>query len=343
MSKKAKKRGKLAYEILGIFAVCFAVTLALYLFLVFFGVGVVEELCFAHGIPLDEDSLFQIDNAVLSVSFAVSVAFFIILFLSLFGERLAYIGTIIKGVETLRRGELGYRLPLEGNNELTELAGAINFLSETEEAIKERERALGEEKEALIRTLSHDIRTPLTSIISYTELMAAKESASPREQSEYFALVGKKAEQIKSITEILLDGGKRNAEYFDDARLLIEQLVCEFEEMLEDSFTLETDTSGCGAFSGNFDVAEMRRIFDNLISNVQKYAEPEKAVALTVCKNENGLVIRQKNAVKKNVQRAESYKMGLYSIKRIAQNYGGSAEVRPGEDEFEIIITLSNL
>lgn len=343
MTEKAKKRGKLSYEILGIFAFCLAVTLALYFFLVFFGIGVAEEFCFENGITLDEEGLYRLDNAVLSVSLAVSVVFFIILFLALFGEKLAYIVTIINGVETLRRGEPGYRLPLKGNNELTELARAINYLSETEQAIKEKERALGEEKEALIRALSHDIRTPLTSIISYTELMAAKEAPTAEEQGAYLALVEKKAWQIKGITEILLDGGKRNTERFDDARLLIEQLAGEFCGALEESFTLSVDISACHAFSGEFDVREMLRIFDNLISNIQKYAAPEKAVELNIYKDESGLHIRQKNAVKKNAERAESHRMGLYSIKRIAQNYGGGAEVRQIEDEFEIIITLSNL
>ena len=123
----------------------------------------------------------------------------------------------------------------------------------------------------------------------------------------------------------------------------IEQLVYEFEEVLEESFTLKVDISACAAFAGSFDVQEMRRIFDNLISNVQKYAAHEKPVELTVENGERGLTVRQRNAVKKNAQQAQSYKMGLYSILRIAQNYGGGAEVRQSEDEFEIIITLSNL
>ncbi|MBQ8448980.1 MAG: sensor histidine kinase [Clostridia bacterium] len=343
MTEKAKRRRKLSYEILGLFAVCFAAALVLFFFLIFFGIGVAEEYCWENGIPLDEEALYRLDGFVFSVSLAVSVIFFAVLFIVLFGERLAYIGTIIKGVDILRGGEMGYRLPLEGNNELTALAEAINYLSETEAAVKARERGLKEEKEALIRALSHDIRTPLTSIIAYTELLSAKENATAQEMSEYFSLVEKKAGQIKSITEILLDGGKRNVEHFENARLLIEQLVCEFEEALEESFTLKVDISACAAFAGSFDVQEMRRIFDNLISNVQKYAAHEKPVELTVENGERGLTVRQKNAVKKNAHQAQSYKMGLYSILRIAQNYGGGAEVRQSEDEFEIIITLSNL
>ncbi len=338
---RPKKRRKLSYEILGLFAVCFAVALALYFFLVFFGFAVVENYCWEQNISLNEDERYHLDSVVFSVSLLVSVIFFIVLFLVIFGEKISYIGTIIGGVDTLRRGKLYHRLPIEGNNELTRLAEAINYLSETEQIVKEKERHLQEEKEELIRTLSHDIRTPLTSVISYTELYAKKETLSPSELAEYFALVRKKSGQIKALTDILLDGGKREVMFFEDARLFMTQLVGEVEEMLEEDFSLSIDLSGCPLFSGHFDVEEMRRLFDNLISNVQKYADPQDAVMLSVSKTAESLVIRQKNRIKQVREKAESYRMGLYSIRRIAQNYGGGVDIRCDDAEFEIVITLS--
>ena len=343
MTDKKKRSRRLSYEILGIFAICFVLALILFLFLLNVGVGLVEEYCFYNDIILDDNDLYRLDTTFFSVSLAVSVIFFVILFLALFADKLAYIRTIIKGVDTLRSGEIGHRLPLEGNNELTRLAEAINYMSESEQTIKQRERQLGEEKEQLIRALSHDIRTPLTSIISYTDILANKKDRTVEEQNEYFTMIQKKSGQIKDITDILLDGGRRTTEYFEDAGLLIRQLVGEFEEMLEDSYQLSVDISECPSFAGSFDVQEMRRIFDNLISNIQKYADADKPVELSLSKNDSGLVICQKNAVKQNAQRADSYKMGIYSITRIAQNYGGSTDVSQSDTEFKIIITLSKI
>ena len=157
------------------------------------------------------------------------------------------------------------------------------------------------------------------------------------------ALVLKKAEQIKSLTEILLDGGKREIEYFEDARLLMEQLVCDFEQALEDDFILETDLSGCPSFCAHFDVRELQRIFDNLISNIRKYADPTKKTELSVSFSEGTLTVVQRNAVKKQTERTDSYRMGLYSIRSIAQNYGGNTEIRSQDGIFEIRITLSDL
>jgi len=340
-NKQTDKRGKLSHEVLALFFVCLAITLVLYIFLVICGTAVAENYCWEKNIILDDDQRYHLDVMIFSISLAVSVIFFIILFLTLFGERFAYIGVIIRGVEVLRRGEFGSRLPIEGNNELTALAEAINYLSETEQAVKEKERHLYEEKEELIRTLSHDIRTPLTSIISYTEFFSEKPSCTSEELSTYFSLVRQKAFQIKDLTDILLDGGKREPVFFENARLLIMQIVGEFEERLEEDYSVSSDLSACPDFSGRFDVSELLRLFDNLISNIKKYADPQSPVSLSVRKCEEGIVIFQKNAVKSCEKHTESYRMGLQSIRRISHNYDGSVTIRQENGMFAITITLS--
>ena len=238
---------------------------------------------------------------------------------------------------------MDYKLPERGNNELTMLAETINYLSQTQKSIREKEQRLQAEKEELIRSLSHDIRTPLTAILSYTELMAADQNRSPQERADYYALVKDKALQIKGLSQILLDGGQRNPAFFEDARLLMEQLAGEMEAVLEDTHKIRTDLSACPAFSGWFDVGELRRITDNLISNIQKYADPSVEAELEIRMADGGLLIRQKNAVLQMTQPMESYHMGLSSIRRIAQNYDGTVEVNKNETIFEIRITLSKI
>ena len=65
-------------------------------------------------------------------------------------------------------------------------------------------------------------------------------------------------------------------EFFEDGRLLVEQLVSELEEALEDDFRIDTDFTHLPAFSGSFDLRELQRVFDNLVSNIKKYAEDRK-------------------------------------------------------------------
>ena len=234
-------------------------------------------------------------------------------------------------------------LPLKGNNELRFLAEAVNDMSQAQLALREQEQTLAQEKEQLIRALSHDIRTPLTSILAYSDFLTTREEITPAEQKNYLGLNRKKAEQIRDLTAVLLDGSKRNPEYFDDGKLLMEQIAAEFQEELEEDFAVTVDLSECPAFAGTFDVQELRRIFDNLSSNVRKYADPAKHVTLSVRLENGALLIHQTNTVLPEKPQSESYQIGLNSIRRIAQHYGGSVAVEERVAEFSITVMLAQI
>ena len=337
-----QKRRKLSGEILGVLTITFVIALFLFQLLRIAAGAIIDSVLFMQDIVLTEAQYMQADDWVFNLSLLVSVGFFVILFLFLLGERLSYIRDILEGIDALQKGQENHMVPVEGNNELTQLAKAVNYLSKTQREVKQREQAISEEKEQFIRGLSHDIRTPLTSIMAYSELLAGQNDAAPEEQARYLNLIHTKAGQIKEMTDLLLDGSKRSPEYFENACLLMEQLAEEFESMLEDDFSVKTALT-CPAFSATFDVQELQRIFDNLISNVQKYAAPDKPILLTISAENEQLIIRQENAVRKLDAPAEGYQIGLKSIQRIAQNYGGRVEVQQDDAMFMIRILLSDI
>ena len=339
---RAKKRRRLAYEILGFIGISALLAAIVFLVLSWTAGVLVENYCFEHDVVMTEFDWLTVDRRIFSISGILSAAFFSVLFLALLAERMAYIRTLTKGIDILRLGHTGYTIPLSGNNELTELADAINYMSATQQQLREKELTLSREKEQLIRTLSHDIRTPLTSILAYSEYLSGENELSGMERKAHLQMIRKKAEQIRDLTELLLDGGKRNLEQFADAHLLIEQLAAEFEEELEERFAVSTDLSGCPSFPGTFDVQELRRIFDNLSSNVQKYADSDRPVCLSLCVDGDGMHITQTNGIRAETGPADSYKLGINSIRRIAQYYGGRVTVRQDTRDFAIEITLSD-
>jgi len=336
-----KKRRKLSHEILGLVAAAFAVAFFLMEFLYLTALGISHHYIEVNDLLLNEEQYITLDGWLLNLSLLVSLLFFLVLFLILLGQKLSYVRTLTQGVEALRANRMDYEMPLEGSNELTQLAETINYLSATQRAVQEKERALALEKEQLIRTLSHDIRTPLTSILSYSELLQTQEDWDPQQIRAHLALIRKKAGQIKELTDILLDGGKRNPEPFENARFLLEQLAAEAEEALEEDFTVELDLSSCPPFQGTFDLRELQRIFDNLVSNIQKYADPARPVVFRLALEDGSLVISQENGKGTRQSPAESHQMGLNSIRRIALNYGGKVEIREDETAFAISVVLS--
>ena len=335
MLTEPKKRRKLSHEILGIALLCILISVLLFFVLRGFASLLAAYIYDMKGIVPDNIEQIVNHSYILGISAVISALFFVILFLFILGDRLVYIKEISCAVSSVNDPDVTLELPLVGSNELTELASAINEMSRRDSALRKKEKELNEEREQLVRSLSHDIRTPLTSVISYSRLLLDREKLSD-DGKAYADNVYRKALQIKELTDVLLDGGRREVTEVGDIRLLCEQLLCDLEAELEDRFDIRTDIGACGKLPCKADVSEIRRIFDNLASNISKYAHREQPVSFKISTEGKELVIEQKNAVG-NVDSA-GHGMGLRSIRRIAAAYGG--EVSVDTDGFEIIIKL---
>ncbi len=287
---------KISREILGLTGISFIISAFFYGFIRTMADSLVLSYCDNMTVVLSESQEWEIGYLIKSVSGGAAIIIFVVLFLFLVGEK---------------------------------IENAVHEL-------QVKEKALYEERENLFRSLSHDIRTPLTTILSYSEYM--KEKIEEESMHEYITRVQRKAEQIKSLTDQLLDGGTRNLEKIDNGKFLMQQLADEWETALENSFQCEINVENCPDFAGEFDIREMRRIFDNLVSNVEKYAEESEHVQLEISEKDECLVIKQENMIKSELQNVESRGIGITSIKRIVENYGGEVLVNKEDDRFTIEI-----
>lgn len=339
-TKEKKKTRKLTRELLGLIIVDGLLTIVSYFLICSIAGTFAYEYCQRNQIALDDLESIMLDSLIFNLSILGAMVIFVILFLIFVGKKLAYIRELTNGIDALRTHRMNHEIPLKGSNELTELAESINDLAETERRLKEAEAQLQAERTALIRGLSHDIRTPLTAILSYSEYMQNNDTLSREQIDEFLELTQKKAEQIKILTDQLLDSGAKQMTVIEDGRLLMEQLTEEWEEQLEERFQCQPDLSDCPSFGGEFDVAALRRIFDNLASNIEKYADDTKPVTLRITEENKRIVIMQSNQKTQSDSPVESRKIGLDSIRRIAETYGGSVIIHQDEHHFAIHIIL---
>ena len=137
MTEESKRlRGKrLPREILGLLSLSFVITLILLLRIC--ATAVADSILVIRGIVLTESKVLSLEGWMFNLSLLISVCFFTFLFLFLLGERLSYIWDIIKGIDALRLGEMDHLVSVEGNNELTRLAEAVNYLSITQKQVKD--------------------------------------------------------------------------------------------------------------------------------------------------------------------------------------------------------------
>ncbi len=204
-----------------------------------------------------------------------------------------------KGASRIRQGDLSYKLPEPKSTEFRSLAADINDIGKgLDESMSAKLRA-ERMKTELITNISHDLKTPLTSIISYTELLS-KVDGLPQEAKDYVQIIANKSDRLKQLTQDLFDISKAqsgNEEILPeelDAALLIQQALAEQEkEISQSGLTFCVNTEEGLHFTA--DGRKMSRVLGNLIQNCLKYAMPGTRVFVSAFHREAQVVIECKN------------------------------------------------
>lgn len=291
---------------------------------------------------IDADIIEWIDGTCLV---AAGVVFFAI-FIFLIGEKFSYILEVNKAIQKLEGGDLKYRIQVNGEDEIAELAESINHLAQSLESHIQTEEKLRNEREELIRSLSHDIRTPLTAIISYTDFIKNDKYDSIEKLNSYIETIQGKAYQIKELTEMLLSDPNstetsKQVEYCD-GKMLFDQLLQEYQEILEDEgFNTVIHCQELKSFKTKIQPQDIVRIFDNMVSNIIKYANPGHEVNIEINLSQTTLFILQTNRKKiHNKNLVESYGIGLKNIEQLVKIYQGKVKISESEKQFKIEIQM---
>lgn len=222
-----------------------------------------------------------------SLALFIGFLFFISGFLILTKNKMDYIQELSNTVRIISTGNLKYTAPVKGNDELTHLAKSINVMARDIDEKIEEERNLEKTKQELITNVSHDLRTPLTSIIGYLGL-AKSDRISPQQKDEYIEIAYSKSERLKQLINELFEYTKLqspdNKPNFTAVNLvdLLDQLVEEMIPMAEErglSIQKSVAVKDIVLFA---DVPQIVRLFENLISNAIKYTHTSEPILLSV-------------------------------------------------------------
>lgn len=190
--------------------------------------------------------------------------------------------SVKKGVEEVKNGNLTYKIPIDEDNkgikgEFDKLASDINEISEASNIAVQNELKNQRMKTDLISNVSHDLKTPLTSMISYVDLMK-KEGLDSDNAPEYLDIIDSKTQRLKVLTENLFEAAKAssgaipvNMESIDLASLLTQSLV-EMEGKLSSKNLDIQVKNNCEDSHVMADGQLMWRVLENLLGNISKYA-----------------------------------------------------------------------
>lgn len=206
---------------------------------------------------------------------------------------------IKKGAREVRGGNVSYKIPRLWWPDMKELATNVNEMAEGLEQSVSAQVKAERMKSELITNVSHDLKTPITSIISYTELLAGMEEL-PEQAKDYVAIIAKKSDRLKQLTQDLFDISKVQSGNEEivmeklDVSLLINQSLGEHDNEIQ-SAGLPFCVDVAKELYIRADGRKMSRVIGNLIDNVLKYSMNNTRVFITATERDENIIIEFKN------------------------------------------------
>lgn len=201
-----------------------------------------------------------------------------------------YIGMIKEGVDRIAQGDFQTEILVKGNDEFAIIAENLNKMIGEISELMDNEREVERSKNQLITNVAHDLRTPLTSIIGYMELLVNGNNIPEETRDKYLKVAYNKSLRLQKLIEDLfgftkLNYGKiaMNIAKVDIVKLMAQLLEEFYPNFMENSleYSLES-TENQVMIEADGDL--LARLFDNLINNAIKYGKDGKKVSVVIRK-----------------------------------------------------------
>ena len=301
------------------------------------------------------------DGIFLLIASAADVAAFIYVMLQAAGRK-----QIVKGIHRIAEGQVDYKIPLKGlKGEQKDIAESINCIGDGLDAAVEAGMKNERLKTDLITNVSHDIKTPLTSIINYIDLMKRENIQDPKIQS-YLEVLETKAQRLKTLTEDVVEASKVSS-----GNVVLNCMKLNLTEMIQQT---------SGEFVEKFEKRDLKeilnlpeepayvwadgrrtwRILENIYNNAAKYALEGSRIYADLKLTETEVVFSLKNVseqplnisadelterfIRGDVSRStEGSGLGLSIARDLAKLMNAKFELYLDGDLFRVTITFARI
>ncbi|RFA33419.1 vancomycin resistance histidine kinase VanS [Virgibacillus dokdonensis] len=262
-----------------------------------------------------------------------------------------YFKEISHGIHELANGNFTHHVQINTNDEFHQIATDINAATKKLQQAVERGDFAESSKDQLIVNLAHDLRTPLTSVLGYLDLVLKDEHVTDMQKRHYLSIALKKSQRLEGLINELFDITKMNYGMLQLNKTkinlggLIQQLNEEFYPMFEKN-NVQTRLDMQPDLMMTADGKKLARVFENLFTNAIRYGTDGEFIDVVAFEEERNIVVQVTNYGDRipedvlphifemffkqdpsRVHKAGSTGLGLFIAKNIVEQHGGSISV----------------
>ncbi|WP_027869333.1 histidine kinase dimerization/phospho-acceptor domain-containing protein [Eubacterium sp. AB3007] len=277
-------------------------------------------------------------TVALVVEIVLTILLFLLIFLYFVYGKIRDIEHLEEQVGLLESGDLEHRVMIRGKDEIASLAGAIDDMRLALKENIDRSDRLLQANQELVTGMAHDLRTPLTTLLLYLELLQKEKYRDEVQMKQFIDTSMEKGRRIKTLSDDLfrqfLAAGMRQTR-----KLCTQSLPEAFEDQLSDVIInledqgfmvralVDLPASKCVRVYTD----DISRIMENICSNIQKYANAEEPVEIEVVNTGEEAVLRFRNRKTTHEPEEDSTHIGVRNIEIMMRSMGGRCEVKDDE------------
>lgn len=287
---------------------------------------------------------YQLYNWILVGSICISFVIFFTLVLMGIRKKMHYISRLCEEISILEGGSLDYEITVKGSDELAMLAEEIENMRLVFKELMEKENELMKENQKIVTEMSHDIRTPVTAILLYSEILKKSEYKTEEKWLECVNKIDKKAHRLKQLTDNLFEYSLVSGDgdcVLDEP----ETFECVFYDLFSETCAYLEQRGFSVDFLAEWKPCKVRisteyvmRIMDNITSNIIKYADVNFPITIKNIEENDKIGFVIENKICTTNEKVESYGIGIQSIKNMMIKMKGECITKTAGSDFQITL-----
>lgn len=287
---------------------------------------------------------YQLYNYMVIGELTLSFVFFLVFVLLGIRRKIAYIRKLSDEIELLEGGSLEYKITVKGKDELAALAEGLDSMRLSFGNLIRQEAEMVQENQRIVTEMSHDLRTPITSIMLYTEILKKGKYEKEEQLQEYLDKIEQQARRMKQLSDHLFEysltaGGKEiELEEAEQYEVLFYDLfsdTCNYLKKKGFQVVFHVKWVNCLL---KISTDYVMRILDNVTSNIVKYADPSVPVEIFSVEEGRMAGFSFENKIRELEEKEESTEIGIQNMKNMMQKMGGKCTTEIKGERFRLTL-----